>query len=1021
MQESEYGQRGPAASASTPFVGRQPELEFLESRFREVESGHPGLILMAGEAGMGKTRLLRELDFALEGAATILHGRCYEDVRIPYLSFVEVIRSLLGQHPDYLSGIDQGDLEGVSRLLNKAPESADVPVSMEQDRVRLFMSIARLLIGISQRQPVVLILDDLHWVDHSSIDLLTHLVFAVTDSATRQKIPLLIVATYRPGETDDRVTHALTRFEREGVCETLALSGLAETETEELIKGLGLARPAHQLVTTVAEATRGNPLFVQEAIHHLTASGAIAERGGYLVTTVPASDLKLPQQVTEAIATRVGALNEHQRRVITVSAVLGDAFKYATLLSASGLDEEELLNALDECVRRRFLTSEGAVVRFAHPLIQHVAYNDISSPRRQKLHKEIADVLERLYSDSIDEHISEIAHHIVSAGPQAETEKVVEYARAAADRALGVYAWGEAARYFEAALAAAEGSGRFSEHDLALLHQQAGFARYRDLDMGPALHHFARAADGFRNTGDTDNLVQVLENQMRGRITQGSAVYGTLAELEPLQEVLAALDESELESRTRLLAIMSQAYWTARQPEKAEITAREAVIVAEELEDADLCTAAYNSLALAQVQSLHVEEALENWRKGAAHGRRANDPWRQGWSLTRLPLAQAWLGRLDEADATASEACELLRPIHAWAETSVAIASLVMVAVARGDFAAAERHASAGLRAVDRTHYPWSAAMFLPALASARALAGRWSEAEDALDILVEPGRLFEEPGPAVRAIDWLYRQLIATQRGGSTLSPEHLHSTLESIMEQARADIASLAGFGAIVEISCHLGAASVPLAAQQALVLATERGVVLTSGWLFLIPRLLAQLAQVDRDWDRSEGWFRAAIDAARGIGARPQLALCRLNYAGMLATRGSPRDRDLIAEMLSLAAPEFAEMGMAPSLNLAKRIASDLDTAFEVHPSPQPQRPGRLSEREVEVLQIVARGRTNQQIADELVLSIKTVARHVSNILDKIGADNRAAATAFAFEHQLVANQPGPVRGDPEIASQ
>ena len=269
----------------------------------------------------------------------------------------------------------------------------------EAERLRSALAVVRLFAEVSRRRPLIVIVDDLQWADDPSLDLFTHAVFAMADSAAYTRAPALVIATYRPGEAGPHVARAIERLEREHLCTTLELAGLTEVESAQLIQGLGFARPSHQLVGTVLEATRGNPLFIQEAIHHLAKIGAIEERGGYLVTRLAPSDLKLPEQVTEAISARLKGLPPNQRGILTLAAVLGDSFEFAALQAASRESEESLLESLEQCVHERLLQSEGSRIRFAHPLIRHVLYSETIGPRRQRLHAQIAAALELFYAD----------------------------------------------------------------------------------------------------------------------------------------------------------------------------------------------------------------------------------------------------------------------------------------------------------------------------------------------------------------------------------------------------------------------------------------------------------------------------------------------------------------------------------------------------------------------------------------------------------------------------------------------
>src|SRR6266496_4040250 len=505
-----------------PFVGRSAELESVKRYVKEAQSGRPHLVLITGDAGMGKTRLLRELRSTIDPLAMVLYGHCYEDVSIPYLPFVEVIRSLLEQRPQALSMLAPAEAATIGRLLGQGGyvlADERPPELAEQDQMRLFLAVSRLLIENAKDSPIVLILDDLHWADEPSAGLLTHLVFALAERAVRQPTPFLVIATYRSVEADPRVARAVDRLKREEICETVELSGLDDVQTAQLVSALGFPRPSHQLATTLLQATGGNPLFIQEAMQHLASTGGIAERGGYLVATAPASHLKLPSQVTDAIALRVQALSETQRRTLTLAALLGERFDFSTLLEVGELSEDELVDALEACIEQRFLVGVGDGFRFTHPLVQRVLYGITSVRRRQRLHHQIAEALERLYSDSIGEHVAEIAHHLMNSGPTADVERVIEFTRRAGDHARGIFAWGDAARYYEAALSAARSGERFSGHDLAELHYLAGRAYRYDHDAGPALEHFERAIPGFRETGDFASLARALAEKVRIRFS----------------------------------------------------------------------------------------------------------------------------------------------------------------------------------------------------------------------------------------------------------------------------------------------------------------------------------------------------------------------------------------------------------------------------------------------------------------------------------------------------------------------
>ncbi|MGH2404862.1 MAG: LuxR C-terminal-related transcriptional regulator, partial [bacterium] len=360
------------------------------------------------------------------------------------------------------------------------------------------------------------------------------------------------------------------------------------------------------------------------------------------------------------------------------------------------------------------------------------------------------------------------------------------------------------------------------------------------------------------------------------------------------------------------------------------------------------------------------------------------------------------------------EARAFLTNVNDWGDLSLTTASQVSTAVIRGDFQMAQRYAHEGLALVRRSRYPWAAVLFLPALASARCSQGAWEDAEHALDLLGEPGEVFEEVGLPWRALVWLYRQLLRAHSDGPEAVRSQVGSYLGEALKQARPDIGTLPAFAGLVEIAGILDDASLVEHPAPVLDLALSRGVLFTSGWELLVPRMIGVAASVLRDWEKAEAHFQTAINVANRLGARPELARSRLDYARMLAKRDARGDRAMAAGLVVEAAAAFSELGMEPFWRLSERLAGTLQGKVPPATRERSEYPDGLSDREVEVLRMVAGGHTNQQIADGLVLSVKTVARHISNIFDKTGVDNRSAATAYAFERNLM-----PLPGAPAAA--
>lgn len=179
------------------------------------------------------------------------------------------------------------------------PASGFTTAQVGQDRLQLFLAVSRTLLTMAQGSPTLFSVDDLHWADPSSLDLLQYLVFTFVDAAERRPVPLLLVCTYRPGEGGERLARLLARIQRENISNTYTLPGLDEAEVSALLQHLALQPPSHQLTATVMQTTRGNPLFIQEVFHHMVQREALEERGGSIVTTTSLADLRLARRGDE--------------------------------------------------------------------------------------------------------------------------------------------------------------------------------------------------------------------------------------------------------------------------------------------------------------------------------------------------------------------------------------------------------------------------------------------------------------------------------------------------------------------------------------------------------------------------------------------------------------------------------------------------------------------------------------------------------------------------------------------------
>jgi class 3 adenylate cyclase/tetratricopeptide (TPR) repeat protein len=913
----------PRIRVSPRLVGRHRERAWLEACWRDAVSGSPRVVLVSGEPGIGKSRLIRELRaVALRDEATVCTGRAYEDLAQPFLPVAEALEPLLARNADG----PQRELEALRQL--RSPPRADpapAPASDDLDaapagEAPLFRSASRALVRLARRQPTCLLLDDLHWADAPTLELIRHLVYALADAEGEGPLPFLLVCGYRTGEKPSRVDPVLARVRHEEICSEVALDRLDDAEVVSLLSALGVPRPSAR-VLAVVETAQGNPLFVQELIRHLDRYGLLRERQGSLDLPWRHLPLDLPPTLEEAIAWRTRDLGAACRRALIPAAALGHRFRLEDLRELIG-DEPPLVDLLEEAVGQGLLCAEGDAFEFVHPLLREAVYAQAPAAHRREIHLRIADAFEG-HPDA-DARLLEIAHHLRLAGDDADPERLAACARRAGERALALCAHAEGARHFEAALDADAARGANEPRSSAELHYRAGLAFFRAGDAEPCVAHLEAAARDYRRLGDRRGLAQALMVLARTRVTIDPLPYGTLADVGALREARAALGPEDRDLRGRIAAILSEVHWVARQPEAAAAMAREALAIGRETADDWLCSEACDALALAHTQTCHLREAAASQRLATDYARRHGDRWIRVQASRRLPLILAWLGEIDEAERVAHEAAE--GPLHGddGSARSMALAALAAIAASRGRFDEAEATARDALGGARRSGNPWGAFNALMALACARGLRGAWVEARETLAQLVEPGVLFEEPGAPIRFLVWLHEQLLDVRARPTAGSRDALAAAIASVVPDGEPEVGALSGLCAVIEIADWLEAPALVAAPSRLLSMAFERGAIFASAWPSLVPRVLGVAAGLRGAWAEAEERFDAALAAARRLELPVEEARVHLDHARMLARRSAAGDGARIRTDLGRAAPLLAALELRAFARPAELLA-------------------------------------------------------------------------------------------------
>ncbi|MBW3589726.1 MAG: AAA family ATPase [Actinobacteria bacterium] len=441
----------PIVTDQTLLVGREKERGTLRKAFMRAREGNRSLVLIAGEPGIGKTSLA--YDFAREAhskGATVLYGRCGEDLMVPFQPFAEALEHLIRHVPEVLR--DGGD--ELSRLVpGLAPTREGLQGDAEADRYRLFETIRETLASPQDASPLVLVLDDLHWADKPTLMLLRHL-------ARAPEGPFLL-GTYRDVELDRRHPFAetLADLRREEVVERVVLRGLTEDGVLDYMErraGQTLDKSGRDLASALHRETEGNPFFVREIMRHLVEAGAILEQDGRWSSTRPIEEVGLPESVREVIGRRLNRLSEGCGEVLSVGSVIGRDFDLAVLARVSGINEDALADLLDEAVRAGGVIEEVSNVMglysFSHALVRETLYEELSTNRRVRLHRRVGEALEDLFASDPGPYLSELAHHFFEASIGGAEDKAIDYAVRAGSRAIDQFAYEEAIAHFERAL-----------------------------------------------------------------------------------------------------------------------------------------------------------------------------------------------------------------------------------------------------------------------------------------------------------------------------------------------------------------------------------------------------------------------------------------------------------------------------------------------------------------------------------------------------------------------------------------
>jgi DNA-binding winged helix-turn-helix (wHTH) protein len=508
------------ARPSSVMVGRERELASLLAGLDDAASRRGRLFLISGEPGVGKTRLAHEVAVvARANGIALLVGHCSEDRdSVPYLPFVEILESLIDSaaSPDALAAQLGDEAPELARLLPKLrnilpdlPPPADL--SPVQARRHLFNSFCDFANRIASEQPTLMILEDLHWADDSTLSLLDHLTKRLSD------VPLMVIGTYR--DADMNFTRGLAKtleyLLRGRLATRVRLKGLPRDEVAAMLKSLSGKSPPASMVSEIHAETEGNPFFVEELFRHLEEEDRLYDSSGQFRSELKIGELEAPPSVRLVVARRLARLSDLAQKTLATAATIGRFFSLELLEASSADTADSLLVCIEEAEKAGlvFSVAESPKVRFgfSHELIRQAVIASLSAARRQRLHLEVADAIERTFSHALEDHWGELAFHYNRSG---NARKAVDYLRQAAAQAAQVAAHTQADAYIASALERLRDWPTGTERTKQEIALQLTLGRSLQATIGQgapeAERAYARAYDLCREVEDAPQLFRVV-------------------------------------------------------------------------------------------------------------------------------------------------------------------------------------------------------------------------------------------------------------------------------------------------------------------------------------------------------------------------------------------------------------------------------------------------------------------------------------------------------------------------------
>jgi predicted ATPase/DNA-binding CsgD family transcriptional regulator len=980
-------------------IGRAAQIDLLGEHLTEARHGGNPLgtivFLLTGDPGIGKSRLLEDFlnSEATAGAKVLRGGPSRSEGMPPYLPFLRA----LGDHLAALTKEQLAELVGphvatLAMLFPEIPERLGVlpprhPLGSEQERFRLFEAVATLLSNIAAQMPLVLLLDDLQWVDAASCDLLVHIACRL-----RSK-PILITGAYREDEAADNpaLLRALSELNRQRLLVTHKLRPLEPDESKLLASHLLRGEITPEVAEFVHGQAEGNPFFLEELLRVLLDEGMLFWQED-LWQLIDHPSRVLPPRVVESVKMRLTRLGQAVEDLLRVASVIGRSFDALLLSEVVQSDIEQVEEHLLVAEQSQLLRLEAnGSYSFTHDILREILYTGLVNSRRQRLHLLIGEALEaQSYTTSRElaaQQLADLAFHFAAAGDRA---RGVAYTMSCGERALQASAAVEAMAHFRTAIELLDASSELKLYAGAL----GGLATAATLagEYRAAVEALQTAQEVWLRLGDLTAAASVWHQLGRVRWRQ-EEVSEALAAFEKALELFGP-DDSPSAAET-LIQCANLQVTSLGQHAQGMATIERALAMVERLGDRRLEAIAYCALGNIQARSNDPVSGQRYLERSLALAQQLDAPDLAAEACAYLANVCATTGDTNRSYEVSLLRIRLAQRTHDPFQVRHVYAWLGMVETQRGKWAEAEQWFAKQEEVLEGLQSPEPHAMLQAFRGHLCFFQGRFEEAAEALRHAVEQVRPTGS-GALVWFLGPLGLVLVEMgQRDEAIDCFRELHGLVSPLSEWANA---RLCGFAYLAVGYWRLGEREAASRCYEALL--PFQGLLAP----LAVDRALALAAQASGKLALAEEHFANAEEVTRRSGQLAELAITLLQRGLLERGMNSAHQR-----RSTLAHGALAEgLRLCEVLGMQQLGRSLLNTPLTQ--ARQSRRPAAregaaaLSTREREVLRLVAQGKTNREIADDLILSEKTVARHLTNIFNKITVENRTAAVAFAMRHGL-----------------